>query len=228
MLARGQPGVPRVRTHGHDGRGGVPRARVRAVPDAARRLRARSAGDDLGGRARAGDRRGAGGGVVVAVGPRGRRARRGGDRGRMRLRRRGQLRHGRDEHRRVPRSRSSSRTDRGARRRGLPDPAPGARRAHGGRGRWLDRAARRGRRAGRGSAQRGSRAGARVLRPRRRRPDGHRRRSRARPHPRRFALPGSRSARRCRGPPRARAGGRHRGRASCASSTPRWNARCGS
>ncbi len=40
VLARGESGVPRVRAHGHDGRRGVPRARVRAVPDAAGRARA--------------------------------------------------------------------------------------------------------------------------------------------------------------------------------------------
>ena len=58
VLARGEPGVPRVRADGHDRGRGVPRTRVRARTCCGwRRLAPGRAGDDVGGRAGSGGRR---------------------------------------------------------------------------------------------------------------------------------------------------------------------------
>ena len=72
---------------------------------------------------------------------------------RVRVPRRGRLRHGWHEHRRVPRAGRRARARTGARRRRLPDPAAVARRPHDRRGRRFDRAPRRGRCARRRAAR---------------------------------------------------------------------------
>ena len=172
-------------------------------------------------------RRRPGGRVAVALGPGGRRARRGGDRGRVRVRRRGQLRHGWDEHRRVPRPRPRARARRPsasspASRSGCPRSTCTRR-----RGRRFDRAPRRGRRARRRArAVRARCPGPRVtaaVATSRRSPTPIWCSGASRPTPRSPISVGSTSA---AAAARARARGCRRPRASCASSTRRWNARC--
>ena len=134
--------VPRVRAHGHDRRQRVPAARVRSVPRTDRRVRGRGARDDVG--RRSGRDRGCavGAGRAAALRSGRRRAGRGRGGGRVRTSRRGDVRHGRYQHRRVPRARRRARAGGATRCRRVPDPPARARHPHDrGRGR-IDRAPR--------------------------------------------------------------------------------------
>ena len=104
VLARGVARVPRVRADGHDGRQRLPAARVpRRTSPASPTLRRRGAGDDVGRRAGAGRRaRPTLPAALLLSGPAGGVRAGGRGRGGVRLPRRGHLRHGRHEHRRVP------------------------------------------------------------------------------------------------------------------------------
>ena len=144
------------------------------------------------------------------------------------------LRHGRHLVRRVRRRGRPRARDDGARgRRPAAGPADG-RHPHRRRRRRLDRLARPRRRAARGPAQRGRRAGTGVLRARRHRADGDRRQPRPRPPERR--RPAGRRRRRSTPTRRTRPSSgwpaswgstsARAPRASCASPTPRWSARC--
>ena len=228
LLVRRLTRVPRVRAHGDDGGQRLPPTGVPHLPAPAVRGRRFGAGDDLGRWSGAGRRRGRTSRGAAALGSRRGRAGRRRGRGRQRLPRRRDLRHGRHLDRRVPGARRHA----GARGRAGDRRPTGAHavdgRAHDRCRRRLHRPSRRRRRAARRTPQRRRRARTGLLRPGRHRADRDRRRPGGRAHPGRGGVPRAGRARRGCGTGGARRGGRQRRRCDLAWSTRPWRKPSGS